>query len=336
MSGEARIAYRKLPGRRRGFIRGSSVWLGPDHLLLVKSVRFREEYRRFYFRDVQAIAVAKAPRFHVSTRVVPLLLLAMFAVPALYGFTRGAASRFPILSSVFWPSFWSTAALLLGVWVVISSQFSCRCRIYTAVSGEELPGIYRAWTARRFLAKVEPLILQAQGAIEGNWAEAVEGRAVGPVEPAPPLAEGETPLPGAQPQGGASTAALCLAAALVASGAFDLLTLHSRTAWTGVMPLWFAVAKIAAATAVFIQYNRGKLRRGVQRIAIAALVALGVMFYINQFRTSMTTASARGRAVTFSTVVLGGTPVLRGAEGGADLLLGFAAAVLLLTGSGKA
>ena len=27
--------YRKLPGRRRGFLKGTSVWLGPDQILAV-------------------------------------------------------------------------------------------------------------------------------------------------------------------------------------------------------------------------------------------------------------------------------------------------------------
>jgi len=62
------VRYQKLPGHRRGFLRGSSLWLAPDHLLLVKSLRFREEYQRFYFRDIQSIGIADGPRFHLSTR----------------------------------------------------------------------------------------------------------------------------------------------------------------------------------------------------------------------------------------------------------------------------
>ena len=42
-----RIHYRKLPGHRRGFFRSSSAWLGPDYLLAVNSIRFREEYKRY-------------------------------------------------------------------------------------------------------------------------------------------------------------------------------------------------------------------------------------------------------------------------------------------------
>ena len=40
--------YRRLPGRRRGVISGASLWMGSDHILLVRSAWFREEYKRFY------------------------------------------------------------------------------------------------------------------------------------------------------------------------------------------------------------------------------------------------------------------------------------------------
>ena len=78
--------YRKLPGTRRGFIQKSSVWAGPDHLLLVRGSRFRDEYKRFYYRDVQAIAVARAPRFHVSTRLAATAVACWVAFWCLCGF----------------------------------------------------------------------------------------------------------------------------------------------------------------------------------------------------------------------------------------------------------
>jgi len=326
MSDDVRIRYRKLPGHRRGFIRGASVWLGPDHLLSVKSMRFREEYRRFYFRDVQAIAIAKAPRFHISTRVVPVVLM----VPVLFGSLVAIRNVFPL----FWPVFWIVAALLLAAWVMVSSLFSCRCRIYTAVSGEELPSVYRTWTARRFLAKVEPLIRQAQGAVEGNWAEAVEDRGMGPVQTVDSSAPPEAPA--AQEGARGSVAAMCFALALLGSSAFDFATLQSHAPWPTVLPLYFAVVKMAAATAVFVQYARGQATLAVRRLAIAELIALGILVYANQFRASIAAANPKNRTVTISTVVLGGSPVLRGIEGGVDLVLGMAAAVLTMAASKEA
>src|SRR5580658_7114351 len=83
--------YRKLPGKRRGFLNVSSVWAGPDHLLLVRGSRFREEYKRFYYRDVQAIAVARGPRFHLSTRsgLLAALIVPTLVVLSMSAFVRG-------------------------------------------------------------------------------------------------------------------------------------------------------------------------------------------------------------------------------------------------------
>src|SRR3990172_8730879 len=51
--------YKRLPGRRRAsfaFVR-NSLWLGEDHLLHVMNRGYTEEYKRFYYRDIQAVLV---------------------------------------------------------------------------------------------------------------------------------------------------------------------------------------------------------------------------------------------------------------------------------------
>ena len=139
--------YRKLPGHRRGFLQGASLWLAPDHILSVKSMRFREEYKRFHLRDIQAIVIAKRPRMHVSTGAA--VVIALWLV--LYFIARNRAPWAPIV-------LWSAAVLLVGGWLYVSLARSCSCRLYTAVSRDALPSIYRTWTARQFLAEVEPRI----------------------------------------------------------------------------------------------------------------------------------------------------------------------------------
>jgi len=46
--------YRRLPGNAAALASYHRLWLGPDHLLAVRSVGFSEEYKRFYFSDIQA------------------------------------------------------------------------------------------------------------------------------------------------------------------------------------------------------------------------------------------------------------------------------------------
>jgi hypothetical protein len=47
--------YQKLFASRLGFAGLGSLWLGPDHLLLVTHTASVERYRRWYLRDIQAL-----------------------------------------------------------------------------------------------------------------------------------------------------------------------------------------------------------------------------------------------------------------------------------------
>jgi hypothetical protein len=328
-----RERYRKLPGRRRGFIFGSSVWMGSDHLLLVKSARFREEYRRFYFRDVQAIVTAKAPRFHISTRAA--------LIGALWVYSQ-------VLAQWALPRAVNVVVALWGVvliidWVYVSAFRSCRCRIYTAVSSEELPSVYRTSTARRFLAEVEPAITQAQGAIEGNWAEAVEDREIGPPAAGrigftrPGAASMPVPPP---PSGAARTPVSFLFVALLSLGGLaDLLTLRAGVHSGHWILLGFLIPQLAAAVAVMVQNYQGRLCGAMRNLAIVFLASVGVWYYSVQMAAGIAigyqnskSGDSRVTRAQLAPMELIGYPVSRGAAGGIALLIGLAGAVLLLRG----
>ena len=270
--------YRKLPGARRGLVRRSSVWAGSDHLLLANSVRFREDYKRFYFRDIQAIAVADAPRAEISTRAVAI----GFAWLAAYLALR---SRLPHGDAVFWLAF----AALTGAWLSIATLGSCRCRLYTAVSRDELPSVNRRWIARRFLAEVEPLIEKAQGRLEGDWAAAAEAAQAGPepVRPAPgaSAAAGAAAAPStpARPAAPVRTLASDLfVASLFAAALLDVFTMRSAARAAELAGYGAAFLEATAAVGVLIEYHRGQLRAAMQRLAVIALVLIGISFYLRQ------------------------------------------------------
>jgi hypothetical protein len=313
-----RIRYRKLPGRLRGVVRGASVWLGPDHLLAVRSTRFREEYKRFYLRDVQAIVVANTPRFHVSSRAILLAVLWLIAYLSMERLFSWAD-----------PVFWSIAAVAAVAWIYISAAASCRCRIHTAVSREELPSIYRRRTARKFLAKVEPAIAETQGVLEGDWAQAVQQRAAA-VGPAPVRA---TPAP----RGAVRTWATdLLIAALFASAILNAVLLRNTSRALHWVAYSCSLVEVAAAAAIVVQHYRGKLRTSMQRLAIAALVLLGMVFYLQPLTVGMVAgidASKTGRVAPMETDELGGvrgSPVFRQIDIGGSVLLGCVGLWILL------
>ena len=257
--------YRRLPGCRRGLFRGASVWLGADHLLAVQSMRFREEYKRFYLRDVQSIVVAGAPRFHISTRAIAIAVLWLAAWLAL----RDAVLWAPAV-------LWTLAAALVAAWLYVSAACSCTCRIYTAVSRDEFRSVYRTWTARRFLREVEPRIAEAQGVLEGDWAEALESRTVGP--PGSALSPPETRSPGAAPQHPMRARTLVsdvFIGSLFAGAAVNAALLaYSGPAlqWTGYA---LNLVEVAAACAIFVQAHRKQIKPAMQKLAIATLVSWG-------------------------------------------------------------
>jgi hypothetical protein len=332
----ARDWYRMLPGWRRGFIFGSSVWMASDHLLLVKSARFREEYKRFFFRDIQAIVMTSAPRFHISTRSAWIALLWLCA----YGI--GSLSALP-------PDLLKWALGLIGflvvfVWAYVSARSSCRCRIYTAVSSEALPSLYRTWTAERFMKKVEPAIAQAQGTIEGNWAEAVDDQQVGPqperrIGPILPGAVAPLPSPAPPPsvQSARSPVSILFVASLCLGGLAELLTIRASAQSGRWILLGFLLLQIVAAVSVLVQNYRGTLPAAMRNLAIVTLAAVGLWYYSVQmamgaiigFQNSASHGSQQVRA-QMDALMVANHPIARAIAGGTCLLLGVVGLILLL------
>ena len=311
--------YQKLPGHRRGFVKGSSLWLGDDHLLLVKSTRVREEYKRFLLRDIQAIVTASMPRFIFSTPMLGITVLWTIAYFAL----RNRAAWAPA-------TLWIVAAALVCIWLFQSLGYSCTCRIYTAVSRDDLPSLYRTWTVRRFLAEIEPRIAQAQGVLESDWAQAVETRDIGPPLVASIYGTTGAAVP-ATAERNRTTATDLFVASLFAHALYIVLTLHavSRAAlWMGYA---LAGLQLAIAVAIFMQYRRGTLRSAMPKLAIAALLAVGGSYYARQIIYSFATASSVNNSVMPDPKVLAAQPayiLLRQADAAVALVLGIAGVIL--------
>jgi hypothetical protein len=309
--------YRRLPGRKRGLGTSASLWMGSDHILLVKSAWFREEYKRFYLRDIQAVVVAPCARFYVST---PMLLLAV-------------AWMLPALSIAAWPDrvagVWALGGLALAAtWLAISIGASCRCRLYTAVSKDDLPSLYRTWTARRFLRQIQPRIEQVQGVVDAGWAEAERTEAGPAVAAMAPV----TPPP--RPAGRAHTLLSDLfALSLVVGALVGLATVRSAdTAWFQLRAA-LTLVQLAGAIAVLVQYARGTLSRTMQRVAIAALVLIGVTFYVQTFSFAFVSTARMGAVYGAAGAMPEPVIVIHQVSDAVRLLLGFISAVNTLRSS---
>ena len=130
----------------------TSLWLGKDHLLFVESNGYTETYKRFYFRDIQALIVQRTQVFTVVNLVLTIFFVLALA-PALVAQEMGMRI------------FLFSAAGFFGLPLLINilRGRTCRCFLRTAVQIEQLPPLSRVRRAQKVFARIRPLIAAAQG-----------------------------------------------------------------------------------------------------------------------------------------------------------------------------
>jgi hypothetical protein len=147
------------------------LWLGPDHILMVSSKVLSQEYRRFYFADVEALIVAEvesAARFYGAVLSVIAVVL-----------TLGLAIAGNTITAVF------CGLIAIGLGIFTFTRPAVRCSIKTRVSREFLPSFRRLETARRVMDMLQTEIEKVQGAIPAE-SLAAHPHLEGPTIP-PPL-----------------------------------------------------------------------------------------------------------------------------------------------------
>jgi len=182
----AEITYKRLTHpRNRAFFSAavttrSSLWLGPDHLLAVDTSGYTENYKRFAFRDIQAVTMRRTIRSNVWTGIFSALA-ALFLLIGLATGGRAALVIWGIVSGIF--------LLLLAINLIKGP--SCACQLQTAVQTEDLPSLNRVRRANRVMNVLRPLITQAQGYLPP---EEVEARVRAEQAQAQPWGPGTAPL----------------------------------------------------------------------------------------------------------------------------------------------
>jgi hypothetical protein len=133
-----------IPGLR------TKLYLGADHLLLVEQLILFERYKRFYFRDVQAITVAQSARWIVLGTIWGFLgLVAALSFMVHHPLAVGAGAFFTVLFG-----FAFVHNLILGP--------TCVVRLRTAVQTHRVAPLERIRHFRQRMATIEPLIREAQ------------------------------------------------------------------------------------------------------------------------------------------------------------------------------
>ena len=154
-----RIAGRGRSPRGVLFGGTQTLWMGPDHLLVVTDRGYSEEYKRFYFKDIQALMIWRTLTSTVSRAVFGFLAVAGLALTAacLWRGWHGA-----------WVLCWAgiSGFFLLCLLADWARSPTCGCALQTAVQTERLYAVHRLRQATRFWARFSDAVETVQDALD--------------------------------------------------------------------------------------------------------------------------------------------------------------------------
>jgi hypothetical protein len=222
--------YTRLPGRSRSYMSlfdpsRYQLWLGADHLLHLSRTYFSESYKRFYFKDVQALVLTRTTAGRVVNTVLFIFILA-FGLPAIILWIsqigpRGLIIFFALVTAFF--------LVLLGINALLGP--TCRCQLNTAVQVEVLPSLGRLRSARRALAILTREIEAMQGTLTAEDLEATAEEQT--IQQASAHAHQHGSSPSGEPEqirhesGTTHTIFFALLVALALSSSIDIVAQHA-------------------------------------------------------------------------------------------------------------
>ena len=162
--------YSKLTGKRRSWIQYSQLWVAADHLLMIQSSRFTEEYSRYRFEDIEAIVITELESEPLRQIVFALIALSAFVLSWVVPDSRFLKIFFAMPSG----------ALLAAVALDVLRGPKCRCLLRTAVSEHILRPVTRVRTANRVVTELHRLITEVQGSLENISGETVVSQGLSP------------------------------------------------------------------------------------------------------------------------------------------------------------
>jgi hypothetical protein len=252
--------YLRLPGRYNRPFSRHALWLAEDHVLSVQSNRLSEDYRRYYYRDIQAFVMQRASG--ISPWVFGAgALTAAFLLPGLFFDYQN-------------PFLWTCGGIFLAVTLyLIASGPACACYIQTAVSRDRLRSLHSIRVAEKALAIIQERVEQLQGPLRVEMAS---------LPPALPSASSGAPAPPPLPTLRAPDSGWLHAAffsLLLVEAATALLTARGATTLIHVASAVLLIAQIGCIVAILVRHRRFEIDRKFKALVIASLVVTAGLSY---------------------------------------------------------
>jgi hypothetical protein len=144
--------YHRLPGKKKSFLIGYyTLWQAADHLLLVYSRFGVEDYKRFYFADIQSIITHKTMAGKIQNLVMCFFVLGF----GLMAVTLDSAAA--LVGGIM--------AACFAIFLVVNCVRGPTSATYlqTAVQTEKLPSLYRVKKAQKVMDRLIPRVEGVQG-----------------------------------------------------------------------------------------------------------------------------------------------------------------------------
>ncbi|MFZ1983708.1 MAG: hypothetical protein WAU91_04795 [Desulfatitalea sp.] len=257
--------YTKIPGRWLSLFARRMLWQGPDHLLWVENNMMQEHYRRFYYKDIQALIVRRNRRQHLWSSVWGVLVLLF-----------GAMSLLLPDSALFT----ATLAIVWGVCLLVNLFKGPCCEVYlqTAVQLERLTTLVRERSACKTADRIKALCEKVQGGFQGRpmaMTSALPAAAsVAPRTPHPLAEVGEPFKP---------LLHWILFSVVGVEGALGGLQLWLKQSWLVVLGLVALAATMVLAIVALVHWHRqikGSLLAIVSWLTLVLAAAHGLYAYI--------------------------------------------------------
>lgn len=138
--------YTRFGGIRRISLHAGrySLWLAEDHMVQVTRYAYTEEYRRFYYQDIEAVLVRRTDGQIIRCLVWGILglILLMMGLVGSQGSMRVLAFMGLAVVTVFF---------VVNLW----RGDTCACHVRTAVQTERLFSISRVAQAENLIARIK-------------------------------------------------------------------------------------------------------------------------------------------------------------------------------------
>jgi len=173
------MKYTRLPGKKAGFYRRWTLWIGEDHLLSVESNIYSEHYKRFHFKDIQAFIVRRTVHGLITNIILTILACLSAFVVVMY---------MPKQISI--PAILTWAVLPCGILVMLLINLvkgaTCTCHVKMPLTVHELPSLWRIKHVDRMLAQIRPRVEAVQGRLSVDKIQATTAlTAPGPLNSIP-------------------------------------------------------------------------------------------------------------------------------------------------------